>query len=885
MLCETTNLPEGKIDLFRFYQKHSSTDNQNGNFRAAEVNVETSNDNSTWTTVSEGLCIPYGADGYVKLPESINAKYIRLTFTRNETSLGNGTYLAMNEIEAYGVENVNVVVHVNDVANISDNATDEVTAGSQITAESSIISGKPYLVYYVGNGESAYMKDTGTAYTGKNDTNPTKNAVYYFTTGGTSGTWNVQNYITGKYWGVPPSTNSTAYAGSSTAGNWSLNFQSNNNIAPTCYDSSGSTAHSWNRSGNNLHPWSSGTANVNQFRIYEVASSSTALSELTSKDIVVSSTAAETVRTGQWYVMFDRGTNHGYLYENSSSHTLYNTSTAPCGYAPDNAKYLVRIVGENGNYYLQTGFGNYFGEITQSTAVPTTALKEQLITIKKISDTDGHYYLASSSGRILDANACNAGDATVVGWNTTIPTSTGGNNDWAFYPVEFVESWEPTASEVYTINNTNPYRGALIYNPDNANYVWSSGKSGTFDASNANSQWVFIPTGDAREYYLYNVGAGKFAVNTAVASGSANAWVFSDNAAAVTLIQQSDGTYKIKAARGRANDGTNNAIMAVSNNYTGPIINYDDVGSLFTITKVEGANQSTAANTAKAKLVKSQTALTAVPSTSGWYAIQIRTAGTAGFVGRYFKNLESEYYYSSNSTNYPLTFTGPVDIEPSMKDPTYFTYIDVTNNYWQMPNGKFLVLNGNNKFPTSSVSPAAITMGYDSNGSYLKCGSYYAVTYNSGQNYFIGESPNAKYLYIYPIDLTEAGLTAWTVTIRNAPATAALTCTRSDVSGLTEVYNNGTFFLPSGTTPVNSDFTLTGMTRCTVNATNHTITAECNPIGDVNLDGQVTIADVTALVNIILGKATDQYGVADINDDEQVTIADVTALVNIILGK
>jgi len=58
--------------------------------------------------------------------------------------------------------------------------------------------------------------------------------------------------------------------------------------------------------------------------------------------------------------------------------------------------------------------------------------------------------------------------------------------------------------------------------------------------------------------------------------------------------------------------------------------------------------------------------------------------------------------------------------------------------------------------------------------------------------------------------------------------------------------------------------------------------------GDVNNDGSVTIADVTALVNIILGKDTENvynHDAADVNGDEGITIADVTALVNIILGK
>ncbi|MBQ6433014.1 MAG: BspA family leucine-rich repeat surface protein [Bacteroidaceae bacterium] len=56
--------------------------------------------------------------------------------------------------------------------------------------------------------------------------------------------------------------------------------------------------------------------------------------------------------------------------------------------------------------------------------------------------------------------------------------------------------------------------------------------------------------------------------------------------------------------------------------------------------------------------------------------------------------------------------------------------------------------------------------------------------------------------------------------------------------------------------------------------------------GDVNGDGVVTIADVTSLVNIILGKSpAPATGVADVNTDGSVTIADVTALVNKILGK
>lgn len=72
------------------------------------------------------------------------------------------------------------------------------------------------------------------------------------------------------------------------------------------------------------------------------------------------------------------------------------------------------------------------------------------------------------------------------------------------------------------------------------------------------------------------------------------------------------------------------------------------------------------------------------------------------------------------------------------------------------------------------------------------------------------------------------------------------------------------------------------------------VTASCEVkvylIGDVNRDGQISIADVTALVNIILGKDNTEpyqydHDAADVNGDGAISIADVTALVNIILGK
>ncbi len=54
--------------------------------------------------------------------------------------------------------------------------------------------------------------------------------------------------------------------------------------------------------------------------------------------------------------------------------------------------------------------------------------------------------------------------------------------------------------------------------------------------------------------------------------------------------------------------------------------------------------------------------------------------------------------------------------------------------------------------------------------------------------------------------------------------------------------------------------------------------------GDVNGDGKVDIADVNAIINMMLGKAT-QTLAGDVTGDGNVDIADVNAVINIMLGK
>ena len=54
--------------------------------------------------------------------------------------------------------------------------------------------------------------------------------------------------------------------------------------------------------------------------------------------------------------------------------------------------------------------------------------------------------------------------------------------------------------------------------------------------------------------------------------------------------------------------------------------------------------------------------------------------------------------------------------------------------------------------------------------------------------------------------------------------------------------------------------------------------------GDVNGDGEVTIADVNLLIDIILGAEDNTEGRSDVNVDGEVGIADVNVVIDIILN-
>ena len=100
-------------------------------------------------------------------------------------------------------------------------------------------------------------------------------------------------------------------------------------------------------------------------------------------------------------------------------------------------------------------------------------------------------------------------------------------------------------------------------------------------------------------------------------------------------------------------------------------------------------------------------------------------------------------------------------------------------------------------------------------------------------------------------------------------------------------WSNFTADLPAGTHTLTWTYVPTNPTIGYTNwfaVDNVSITAKPTQTGDVNGDGQVTIADVTELIDSLLSGLEVPTHVADVNGDGLVTIADVTELIDRLLS-
>ena len=344
--------------------------------------------------------------------------------------------------------------------------------GDQVTTESAVVSGKPYLLYYVGNN-SCYVKANADYNYFKalaSDLVLSDEAIYYFKKDGDK--WKIQSRKTGKYFPKPTKSTTFVPTEAADAGLWALNFQSNNNIAPSSITEG--TTYSLNRSrlSNNtsvLHGWTQGTALANQLRIYEISLSKTSIVE-TGQEVSVSNegTGETTLTTDQWYVLRKNGS---FFIDDAAAG--YTTTVAPIGYGINNSQYLVRLESDGtGSYYVQTGYGNYLFTDNTTTRVSAVAFTEA--ELKEM---------------------------------------------WEFH--KLVDPIQPTASEVYTLNGT----GAWIFVPNgftNQYYLYNVSTQ-EFASLTVNGEWtesaeavpvLLVSQGDSHHCITTKDGTKTYAIGT-----------------------------------------------------------------------------------------------------------------------------------------------------------------------------------------------------------------------------------------------------------------------------------------------------------------------------------------------------------------------------------
>ena len=216
------------------------------------------------------------------------------------------------------------------------------------------------------------------------------------------------------------------------------------------------------------------------------------------------------------------------------------------------------------------------------------------------------------------------------------------------------------------------------------------------------------------------------------------------------------------------------------------------------------------------------------------------------------------------------------------------------NSGGNTPNGEILVWESFSGYTGSSDGSNEINPS-NNNLDYRSWSSFAKVYFGTGSCGKLGNSSTSGSMEASGINLIGKGELTFkvkkyssdggklNVTITGATATGDLQITPQ--SGWTDYIIN----LTEATGNVKITFA-TSSKRAYIDEIKLVSTNEDTPIllGDVDNNGQVNVTDVTALVNIVLGKDDNEphiynHQAADVNKDGKVDITDVTELVNMIL--
>jgi len=167
------------------------------------------------------------------------------------------------------------------------------------------------------------------------------------------------------------------------------------------------------------------------------------LDELKNKQIVVGDPVDE-VALDTWYVFYCGG-RPSYIYSqgkpDDTTMKILNINESPSeAMATDKAGFLLRFVQADdnveGHVNIQTGFGDYFGQLTTGSNNGTTSDPEYYFTYGKIEGESSWWWFMGNDGAMVMDN--NTPPSTMAGWGTSVPTASSSNAAWQIYSIEFI---------------------------------------------------------------------------------------------------------------------------------------------------------------------------------------------------------------------------------------------------------------------------------------------------------------------------------------------------------------------------------------------------------------------------------------------------------------
>lgn len=147
------------------------------------------------------------------------------------------------------------------------------------------------------------------------------------------------------------------------------------------------------------------------------------------------STAATTLELEKWYLLKNQGRN-AYINDLATELRMKGAAELSNVNSTDANKGLffkLAAGSAEGTYTIVSGNGNYFTIANSGSAVSATAVDYIIGNV-----AEGVFYMQDPATSVVADG--NAAGGTFVGWGTTVPTSTGGNNCYQFMQVDFIDA-------------------------------------------------------------------------------------------------------------------------------------------------------------------------------------------------------------------------------------------------------------------------------------------------------------------------------------------------------------------------------------------------------------------------------------------------------------